>query len=155
EIIRTARETLARLDEKERVDRWNERNRDDGREDALEHWDRLKQRSEEPKLNRRHADDLTDAQRAEAWQAWVDQQIAARIAAEREFMLQVIGEALAEYVHRSNKKAKGELDDVIRPLRIEIAEQNGVLAELRRSLAAENAKIIDLPGSPLRPRSNV
>ena len=133
------------------MDRWNERNRDNDREDALEHWDRLKQQSEEPKADR--TDD--DAQHAQQWMAWVDQQIAARIAAERAFMLEVIGTSLAEYVHRSNKKAKGELDDVIRLLRIEIAEQNGVLAELRRSLAAESAKIIDLPGSPLRPRSNV
>jgi hypothetical protein len=74
------------------------------------------------------------------------------LAQEREFLLQVMGEALAEYVRRANKAAKSELEDAIRSLRIELCAMDQTVAELRKAITAENTRVIDLPGSPLAPR---
>jgi hypothetical protein len=68
--------------------------------------------------------------------------IAAAIAAERESLLETICEGLAGAFARERRIAERELADEIRSLRLELAEAQATIHELR---AAVGAKVIDLP----------
>ena len=52
------------------------------------------------------------------------------------------------------QEAKSDLETSVRALRIEIAALETTLTELRSLAASERARVVDLPGSPLRPRSH-
>jgi hypothetical protein len=67
-----------------------------------------------------------------------------RIASERAFLLEVVGEVLGQALAKEHKSAKPELDDSVRSLNIN---------ELRSVIAAERNALIDIP-SPLRARVN-
>src|SRR5262249_24775669 len=76
--------------------------------------------------------------------AWLD----ARLTQEREFIFAAIGEALGEYVakaiSRQRRDAKLDLDNSVRSLKIELAELQITLAQLREVMAA-SGKSVDAP----------
>jgi hypothetical protein len=128
------------------------------REDSVAKWKREadeqeqrfareRKRQEERPLERRIAaleQQLADA-RSEL-RAEIDQ----RIANERQFMLEVVGEALGEAWATQRADAKNELNDELRSLRIDLCELQTTLCELRQVIAADHgSKVIDLP-NPLR-----
>jgi ribosomal protein L29 len=79
--------------------------------------------------------------------AIVDARVAEAIAAEREFVLATIGEALGETLREVREDTANDLSDRVRELRRELAEaqttiqeMRGVVAELRAVLANERAE---------------
>jgi CHASE3 domain sensor protein len=87
-----------------------------------------------------------------AWNRWCDLRIRAALTEQRKFLLAVVAEALGEHVAQERKAVKRELADELRRLRIELAETQTTISELRSVLAAERGPI-DMP-SPLRARLN-
>ena len=83
-----------------------------------------------------------------AWDRWADARIQAALIEQQQFLLVTVGEALGEYVAEQRKAVKRELSDELRQLRIELAETQTTISELRSVLAAERGAI-DMP-SPLR-----
>ena len=74
-----------------------------------------------------------------------------RLADERKFLIEVMGEALGEALAEARKQSKDELTDEVRSLKIELANLDSTIAELRRALADERGRAVDLP-NPLSAR---
>jgi hypothetical protein len=86
-----------------------------------------------------------------AWNKWCDARIEAKLADERRFLLDVVGEALGQALAKERKSAKCELDDSIRSLKLELADALTVINELRSVVSAERSGTpIDLPRLPVR-----
>jgi len=68
-----------------------------------------------------------------------DARIAAAVAQERKYLLDVLGGVLTELMQREHANAKGDLADEVRSLRLELTELATTVAELRRTLATERA----------------
>jgi hypothetical protein len=85
-----------------------------------------------------------------AWNDWCDSRIEAKLAGQRRFLLEVVGEALGEYVASERKIMKRELADELRQLRIELAETQATVRELRSVLASDRRTPLDLPALPRR-----
>ena len=94
------------------------------------------------------------------WASEIDQRIAdaraeimATVASERSAMLR----ALAKIWNQQRQEHSDELADQTRSLRLELAQLESALAELRSVLAAERARaagvVVDLP-NPIRGRTN-
>jgi hypothetical protein len=114
-------------------------------QDAMVRWDSMRPGSEPPPRERK----LDTAPAASV--DW-DARIRAAIAEERAFLVEAIGSALAEMLDTERKEANAELSDEVRRLRIELAETQTTLSELRQLIASDRAKIVeDLP-NPLVPR---
>ena|SRR5215472_17668858 len=64
------------------------------------------------------------------------------------------GEEIRKMLDHDRQEAKSDLETSVRALRIEIAALETTLTELRSLVASERARVVDLPGSPLRPRSH-
>jgi hypothetical protein len=75
------------------------------------------------------------------WQDWIEQ----RLAQEREHVIALLGEVIGASCRRQRREAKQELSDELRSLKIEVANLETTLAELRTVVSAERAKVIDLP----------
>ena len=91
------------------------------------------------------------------WSAVIDQ----RIAAERQFLIQVVGEAIGEVREQIEESTRKEFEEQLRQARVDAAEAKIRLAELRISftelreqLSAGHGGTIDLPALPLRGRAN-
>jgi hypothetical protein len=82
------------------------------------------------------------------WEVW----LRSHLKRERAFLLEVVGSAIGEIVRKQHQEAKNELADAVRGLRIELAEAQTTIHELRAVIASERAQVVDMP-SPLRPRS--
>ena len=76
--------------------------------------------------------------------------IRAEVEAERQFMIEVVAEAL----DKERQAVKNDLADEVRCLKLELTEMQTTLTELRAVLAAERSRTIDLP-DPLRPRHDL
>jgi hypothetical protein len=102
--------------------------------------------------NANDASDATDAEleRAQEGIAFLDARIAAAIKAEREVVVTTLGEEIGRSCRDERKRAKSELADEVRTLRIELTEAQTVVAELRRLLAADRCEPLDLPALPRR-----
>jgi hypothetical protein len=108
-----------------------------------------------PKHERKRRLDATISERdfSRAWNDWCDRRIRSALAEHQKFILDTVGTALGEYVGEQRQATKREFSDELRQLRIEIAEMQAVIGELRVVLAAERNAPIGLP-SPLRARVN-
>jgi hypothetical protein len=89
----------------------------------------------------------------DAWNAWCDQRIAAAIAAERAFMVEVVGAAIGQMLDEESEEHKRALSLEVRELKIEIAKLQCALAEQRAfSAAGDRRSVLDLP-NPLTNKS--
>jgi hypothetical protein len=61
---------------------------------------------------------------------------------------------LKDEMDQHRKEAREALADEVRNLRSELCELSTVVTELRQMLAAEHAKVLDLPPLPLARRVN-
>jgi hypothetical protein len=128
EIIEQARATLARLDRKRELERW-QRGSDlgDEREDALVRWARLRQQSIEPP---KPAPPPPKQRRNEMTETQVRDYVAQRL----DELVAVIGDETG--------KADAKLAEQIRQLRIELVE---LRAELHETRSERSAEVLDLP----------
>jgi hypothetical protein len=90
-----------------------------------------------------------------------DSMAARRLQAERDDMIEIVGTALGEAMadlrdemDQQRKEAGAALSDEVRRLRTELCELSALLSELQRVLAAERAKVLDLPPLPSVRRVN-
>jgi hypothetical protein len=83
---------------------------------------------------------------------WLDARIEEKLATQRKFLLDVFARALGQSLAKERKVAKAELEDSVRSLKIELAQAQTVISELRLIVAAERG-VVDRP-SPLRARVN-
>jgi hypothetical protein len=159
EILRQARENVARLQEQFPYGA--------PRHDILERRiPELKARCEPKKPPHYHETDYMRARRLQAehdaaWNAWFDARLEECVGDERDFMIEAVGIALGETVEdlkdemdELRKEAAAALSDEVRKLRTELCELSAMLAELQRLIAAERAKVLDLPPLPLARRVN-
>jgi hypothetical protein len=110
-------------------------------EDAFERWERLKPKPEEPKPPR-------DLDTPIDW----DARIAAAIAAEREFMVEVIGAALGEYADQLVDEIEKKIAEQVDQLRAEIAEEvTKVRADMNPKREGDDGEVLLLP-NPLQRR---
>jgi|RhiMethySRZTD1v2_1073278.scaffolds.fasta_scaffold1656579_1 hypothetical protein len=96
---------------------------------------------------------LDPTEREPDWDAWnrrCDARIQSALADQQKFLLTVVGEALGKHVAKERKAMKRELAEEVRLLRIELAEAQTTISELRSVLAAERNAPIDLPALPTR-----
>jgi hypothetical protein len=77
------------------------------------------------------------------WSAVIDE----RIANLHTFLLDVVAHALGEALAEQHRDAKHELEDNIRGLKIELAQLEATLSELRSVIASEKSQVVDLPSS--------
>jgi hypothetical protein len=84
------------------------------------------------------------------WSGWEDW-LAARLKREREVTYAGVGSAIAEMLKEERDEYKKELSAEVRQLRIELANLEATLSELRSLMAAERGQVIDTP-NPLAPR---
>jgi hypothetical protein len=161
-ILEAARRNIKNGDEELKdeplVNPLTERRRDPGDgEDALERWRRLRQRSEElprekrPLVYKSYAPAPTqkmDAETSAAWNAWVDERIAAAIAQERAFVMEVMGQSLGEHVARVAKGVHKDFEEAVRQVRLEIAQTRSSLDVLIKTFRADAAKLIDAADGP-------
>jgi hypothetical protein len=96
-----------------------------------------------------------------SWNAWFDARLEERLGDERDFMIEAVGTALGETVEdlkdemdQRRKEERQALSDEVRKLRIELCELSTVVSGLRQVLAAERAKVLDLPPLPSARRMN-
>ena len=120
-------------------------------EDRVDKWRREADEQEARFARQRRAE---QRRRAEPASVDVDLHIAEAIADERQHVLAVIAETIAELTERQREA----IDDAMRPLRVELAELRisncelrAANAELREQLAGH---VTDLPALPLRSRAN-
>jgi hypothetical protein len=79
----------------------------------------------------------------------ISQQVAAAIAEERSIVLPVLSSEISRALDALDRHASDDLQDGLRELRIELAELQVTLQELKQVAAAECGRVIDLP-NPLR-----
>jgi hypothetical protein len=94
-----------------------------------------------------------------AWNSWFDSRLDNRLADERDVIVEIVGSALGQVMgdlrdemDEARKEAGQALSDEVRKLRTELSELSTVLSQLQRALAAERAKVLDLPPLPLAVR---
>ena len=105
-------------------------------EDPLEMWERnMPQPEPEPPQRK------LDTGRGPNIYQWIEQ----RIQAEREFILEVAGQAIGEMLDEQHKAAKSALQDEVRELKIEICDLQVTLAELRQVMAQERKQLDHSP----------
>ena len=82
-------------------------------------------------------------------EAMIEQRVGEALAAERETMIEIVAEALAESLHEEQKAARLELADEVRRLRIELSSVEAAIGELREVVAneAKRDRVFDLPAS--------
>jgi hypothetical protein len=85
-----------------------------------------------------------ETQQAFDWNAWCNQRIAEAIHAEREFMLQVIGDALGEALGRERKRDKSDLAQEVNKLWTCISEIQETIRALNRVNASEGKPMLNL-----------
>jgi hypothetical protein len=86
----------------------------------------------------------TDPSRTrDAWNAWADQKIAAAIDAEREFMLEVVGQWAGAMMEEQKKAQSAEAKE----LRTELTRLQAMLAEYRALLSVDHHRSapLDIP----------
>jgi hypothetical protein len=83
------------------------------------------------------------------WETWVQARIADALVEERrtliETLVAIVGDALGQSLSRERKHHRRDLEAEVRQLRIELCNLESTLAELRTVLAADKAKVIELP----------
>jgi hypothetical protein len=130
-------------------------------EDALERWSRLQPKPEPPPRQRRLDTSEPDWS---AWNNWCDSRIDARRSFDRAVLVELVAE-LKAMIEDQDEKLKVQAEN-IRSLELKLAELVGAndlrsaeerhtgvklaehqiaIAELRRLVNAEQAKVIDLP----------
>jgi hypothetical protein len=82
----------------------------------------------------------------------IDRRIALWLERERKFLAQALGEQTGKLLVRERRDVMKALREELRELKIECAKLGSESAELRRELALDRGKVVDLP-SPLRRRS--
>jgi ribosomal protein L29 len=75
----------------------------------------------------------------------------AELEGSRAFILEVVAEGLGECMRTQREDASAELADRVRELKIELAELQTTLCELRQALAIERTQVHNLP-NPIAPR---
>ena len=126
---------------------------------------KLEEERSEEHLQYRETDSMAagrrQAEHDAAWNTWFDTRFDARLRDGDGFLVGVFGTALAEMIadledeidqHRNETRLA--LSDEVRKLRTELCELLGVVAELRKMLAADNTRALDLPQLPLARRVN-
>jgi hypothetical protein len=89
------------------------------------------------------------------WEKWADAKIANAIAAEREFVLEVVGQAIGEMLDKGREEARKALALQVAELKVELAKTRTVLAEAKLFAATgDRRSVLDLP-NPLRPKTQV
>jgi hypothetical protein len=86
--------------------------------------------------------------------ATTGEQHSSPFAVEREILMEVAGEEVGKMLDDNRQAAKSDLETSLTALRVEIAATDETLRELKTLLASEGARVVDLPGPPLRPRSH-
>lgn len=128
-------------------------------EDRVANWRREAEEQEQRFARQRRAERRRSAEHVPSRSAEIDLRISSAIADERRFMIEVIGEAVAELMARQREAVDAEL----LPLRTELAKLKAEFAEakvraceleiinanLREQMAGDRSKVIDLP-NPLR-----
>jgi hypothetical protein len=153
-LSREAREKLAQL-ECQFPDRPTERR-------ILE---RRKKEEPEEHLHYRETDGMAarrlQAEHDAAWNAWLDARLDERLQDERDFMVEAVGTALGEAtadlrdeIDEQRKKARQQLHEEVKLLRAELCELSTVVSELRKVIASEHARVLDLPALPQSRRVN-
>jgi hypothetical protein len=128
--------------------------------DALEKWTAgMPEAEPEPEPPPRRGLDTAPAPAPIDWGSVIDD----RVEAEHEFTVEVLAHLVADIkrefagkvrkLREERSDAKAELVEETRRLRIELAELQTVVGELRQALAHERGKPLDLP-SPLSRRVN-
>src|SRR5262245_56516939 len=123
----------------------------DSTADPIDRWEARKMLSEseqKSKREREHRLDTTPRDDWSAWNAWCDSRIDTKLSEQRQFVFDVVGEALGQALAAERKDVKRELSLEIRQLRIELTEAQNIIAELRRVLAADRRAPVDLPALP-------
>ena len=110
-------------------------------DDPLEMWERGMPKPE-PTPPKRKLDTRQVRQDPNLYE-WVEQ----RLLAEREFILEVAGKAIGEMLEEQHRTAKNALADEVRELKIELAELETTLCELRQVIAKERGLASSLPQS--------
>ena len=127
-------------------------------ENALDRWRReVREREAEHVRERAQSRNFTDAEMAR-WINYVHELIAETIAAERERTTALLAELLAyiqcetagkvRKLRQERNDAKADLVEETRRLRIELAQLQVVVGELRQALAQERGRPLDLPALP-------
>jgi hypothetical protein len=80
----------------------------------------------------------------------VDQRIAESIISERALLLNVVAGEVGEALAAQRQDSANDLADRVRELRIELAELQTTLGELRQAVALERGRVLDLPALPRR-----
>ena len=146
EIVRTAHETLERLQHMEQRDS-HDANTLGGHFDP-ERARRMRKgitmietpEPTEPTITRAAPAAISDA-----WAAYVEQRLATAIQGERANFLEIIAHALAKSFEESERKASRVLHAELHALRAEVCKLESLLEALRRETQSERSKIIDLP----------
>lgn len=113
-------------------------------EDSMTRWRREARESDRREARARAARVRAEAATSAApdWREY----IAAEIAAERAFLIEVVGTAVGELRAELEQTAQKQLDDQLRPLRCELAELRIANAELRITIAKLREHAISSPG---------
>jgi hypothetical protein len=125
-----------------------------------------REEEEEPEqhLHYRETDSMAARRRQaehDAWNNWFDSRFDERLLDEDGFLVEVVGTALGEAMadlrdemDQRREEARETLSDEVCKLRTELCELSTIVTELRQALAAEHAKVLDLPLLPLARRAN-
>jgi hypothetical protein len=83
------------------------------------------------------------------WERWADAKIRNAVAAEREFMLEVVGKALGQALDDLAESHRRDLDGSVAQLKLELAKLTTVLGEVRIASGSESGRaVLDLPPFP-------